>query len=96
MKHLFIVLKGLTPAELHLSVKHYSSCPIFTRFRATEKTSNLLDIFFSAKLTSKATALLQAKSSSYVDWVKQTVFKMARITTGLLFASVFGLQIRLL
>ena len=72
----------------------FFSYPVFTSLLATEKTSNLLDIFLSAKGTSKATALLQAKSSSYVDWVKQKTLKIARITAALLFTCIFGLEIR--
>ena len=93
-KHPSKVLKGLAPAELHLSANHFFSYPVFASLLATEKTSDLLDIFFSAKGTSKATALLKAKSSSHVDWVKQKTLKIARITAALLFTCAFGLEIR--
>ena len=66
-KHPSKVLKGLSPAELHLNAHHFFSYPVFTSLLAIEKTSIFLDVFFSAKGTSNATALLQAKSSSYVD-----------------------------
>ena len=93
-KHPSKVLKGLTPAELHLSANHFFSYPVFASLLATEKTSDLLDVFFSAKGTSKTTALLKAKSSSYVDWVKQKTLKIARITAALLFTCAFWLETR--
>ena len=77
-KHLSILLKGLASAQLPLSAERYSSYPML----------------FLISFSLLRAPLKQQKSSSYADWEKQKALKTARATAGLLFSSVFGLQIR--
>ena len=70
IEHLTLALIASTYDEFYFNANYYSSHPLFINVLGTEKKSCLLKIFFSVKDTFEVTVLLQAKSSSYVDWVK--------------------------
>ena len=89
---LSLALRALTSAELYLNANYYSSHPTFTNLLATETKSSLLDIFFSVEDTFQATVLLQAKSNSYVDWVKQEALKNCQTHRWSPFLSVMALS----
>ena len=77
-EHPTLALRAPTSAELYLNATYYSSQPLFINLLGTEKNPSCLNIFFSVEDTFEATVLLQAKPSSYVDWVKQDALKIAR------------------
>ena len=83
-EHLTLALKAPTSVELYLNANYYSSHPPFINLLGTEKSPSLLNIFFSVEDTFEATVLLQAKSSSYVNWVKQEALENCQIQGGLL------------
>ena len=83
-KKLSLALRALTSAELYLNAKYYSSYLTLTNL-ATETKSTLRDRFFSVEYIFQATVILQAKSNSYLDWVKQEALKNCQTHRCLLF-----------
>ena len=82
--HPTLALRARTSAELYFNGNYYSSHPLFINLFGTEKNPIFPYIFFSVEDTFEATVLLQAKPSSYADWVKQDALKNCQIQGGLL------------
>ena len=62
------LLRALTSAELYLHSDFYSPHPRFIALFATEKSSGLVDTYFSHSLTHEASDLLTRSVKRYSDY----------------------------